>query len=61
MARKGALEQELRQERQELAEAVEVLREDLGDVAGKAKKVPLALGGLLAVAVTAKKLLSRRR
>ena len=60
MARKTTLEHELQQERQELAEAVSVLREDLGDVAGKAKKVPLALGGLLAVVVTAKKLISRR-
>ena len=61
MAGRGSIERELHQERQELTDAVEALREDLGEVAGKAKRLPLALGGVLAAAVTAKKLLGRRK
>ncbi|HVS85838.1 MAG TPA: hypothetical protein VHD91_09410 [Gaiellaceae bacterium] len=60
MAGKQRIERELAEERQELADAVGVLREDLGEVAGKAKKVPLALGGVVALALTTKKLLRRR-
>jgi len=60
MAGKASIERELQQERQELADAVHVLREDLGEVAGKAKRLPFALGGALALAVAARKLLSRR-
>jgi len=60
MPGKQRIERELEHERQGLADAVHVFREDLGEAAAKAKKIPLALGGVFALAVTAKKLLSRR-
>ena len=61
MAGKTTIELELQHERQELAEAVHVLREDVEDAAEKAKKASLALGAAVAVLVTAKKLLQLRK
>ena len=59
-----SLQREIEQEREELAEAFGVLREDLGDAARKAKRIPAALSGVVAVSVAVKAIraaLRRRR
>jgi hypothetical protein len=64
MAGEAQLRRELEHERQELAAAVDVLREDLGEAAQKAKRIPIAVGGAVALSVVAKTLaraLGRRR
>jgi hypothetical protein len=56
-------QRKLERERQELADAVGALREDLGEAARKARRVPAALGGVVALSVAAKTVLGvlRRR
>jgi hypothetical protein len=61
MATEARVRRELDEERRQLADAVEILREDLGEAAGKAKKVSLGAAGGLALLVAAKKLLRLRR
>jgi hypothetical protein len=58
------VQRELERERQELAEAVGVLREDLGEAAQRAKRIPVAIGGAVALSVVVKavaRALKRRR
>lgn len=54
MRAERSLQHEIEQERQELAEAFGVLREDLGDAARKAKRIPAALSGVVALSVVVK-------
>lgn len=63
MATEARTRRQIEQERQELAEAVEVLREDIGEATAKAKKVSLGAAGGLALLVTVKRVvgLVRRR
>ncbi len=46
MATEARVRRQLEQERRELAEAVDVLREDIGEVTGKAKKGAAGAAGL---------------
>lgn len=64
MATEARTRRQLAQERQELAEAVEVLREDIGEATAKAKQISLRAAGGFALLVTAKRvvgLIRRRR
>ena len=61
MATEARTRRRLEQERQELAEAVEVLREDIGEATAKAKKVSLGAAGGLALVVAAKRVVKLLR
>ncbi len=56
MAGDARLRRELEQERQELAAAMGALRGDLGEAAQKAKRIPVVLGGAVAISLVAKTL-----
>jgi hypothetical protein len=61
MATESELRQELAGERQQLAEAVESLREELNETAERGKRIGIAVGAATVAVVVAKKLLRRRR
>lgn len=61
MATESELRQEIAGEREQLAEAVGSLREELNETAERGKKIGIAVGVAAATIIVAKKLFRRRR
>lgn len=61
MATEPELRREIAGERQQLAEAVESLREELNETAERGKRIGIIVGATAATLIVAKKLLRLRR
>lgn len=61
MATESELRQEIAGEREQLAEAVDSLKEELNETAERGKRIGIAVGVTAAALIVAKKLLRRSR
>jgi hypothetical protein len=61
MATEARVRRELEEERRQLADAVEILREDIDEAKEKAKKVSLGAAGGIAALVAVKKVVQALR